>query len=398
MFGKLRVWREERRRSVPSQHRPSVAFLMEYVPAYREPFYGELGEELERRGIDFHLCVGNPAPPRAQRNDAVIPEGSIYNESWFANIKGRQLKLQRFPKEARSADLLVVQQEAGNLINYVLPLRARMGKPFAVWGHGEDPDPRKRSDFSEGLKGIVSRRACRAFAYTDRSGQVFESIGVPPDLITVTNNSMHIETDFAPEEVDPDLGDLLASVSQRTDRIGWFVSAMHPGKRLDVLMAALDAIRDEVPDFEFFFIGEGMARHEITDFCATRNWAHDMGARRGDEKAAIGSIARLMLMTGIVGLHVLDAFAFGSPLVTAAGPSNSHELDYLVDGVNGILLPEGAGATAFAEAVSALLNDRDRHAAMCEQGRLSSLEISVDAMATRFADGIELALGRSPRV
>ena len=177
---------------------PSVAFLMEYVPVYRAAFYACLAEELSQRSIDFRLCVGDPAPPRAPRNDAVMPPGAVFHKSRFLSIRGRQLKLQFFPKEARTADLLVVQQEAGNLVNYLLAIRARFGRAFAVWGHGEDPFEEQRSEFSERLKGLFTRQAIWAFAYTNRSKQGFEAHGMASDRITVVNNSMRIETAVEP--------------------------------------------------------------------------------------------------------------------------------------------------------------------------------------------------------
>ncbi|MGI9607591.1 MAG: glycosyltransferase family 4 protein [Acidimicrobiales bacterium] len=392
MLANLSRWRSSRRRSPQTEARPSVAFLMEYVPAYRAPIYEHLAPLLEAEGIELILCVGTPPPSRSARQDALVPANAVFNRNRFVSVRGRELTFQWLPRAATTADLVVVQQEAGLVINYLLAARSVLGRRFAVWGHGEDPNAITRSDGVERLKRVVTRRAHWAFAYTDRSRQIFESIGVPADRVTVTNNSMSIDTSFDPRDVDPELRELVAEVERRSRRIGWFVSSMDEGKRLPDLMKIVDQVRNEIHDFEFFFVGEGGARPEVTEFCRDRPWAHDVGARRDAEKAAIGSVARLMIMPSAVGLHVLDAFAFGSPLITATDPSNSHELDYLDDDVNGVLLRHGAANEDFALAAVGLLNDEVRHDAMCEAAQHSAEEFSIEAMTARFAAGIALAL------
>lgn len=366
---------------------------MEYIPAYRAPIYEQLATLLAARNIELRICVGTPPPSRATRRDAVLPDNAVFRKSWFASVRGRELTFQQLPRAASSADLVIVQQEAGLVVNYLLVLRSFFGHPFAVWGHGEDPNSTTRSSGIESLKRMVSRRAHWAFAYTDRSRRVFESFGVSPDRITVTNNSTMIDPYYDAGEVDPELLELLAQVKRRTDRIGWFVSSMDSGKRLPVLMGIVERVRNQIGDFEFFFVGDGDARPHVTEFCRARPWAHDLGARRGPDKAAIGEAARLMIMPGAVGLHVLDAFAFGSPLVTAMDPSNSHEVDYLDNDVNGLLLPEGATEDDFSRAVVDILRDESRLGSMCLAAESGAKEFSLEAMTGRFAAGIVQALG-----
>ena len=367
---------------------------MEYVPAYRAPIYEHLAPLLDEAGIELRLFIGTPPPSRSGRKDAVVPKRAVFNASRFGSIRGRELTFQRLPREALSADLVVVQQEAGLVVNYLLALRSLFGYPFAVWGHGEDPNSSTRSEGIERVKRLVTRRAHWAFAYTDRSRRTFEAIGFQADRITVTNNSMSIDTTFNSEEVSPDLAELIDEIEGRTRRVGWFVSSMDEGKRLPDLLEIVDDIRSEVADFEFVFVGEGSARSTVSEFCSERSWAHDLGSRREDDKAAIGAIARLMIMPAAVGLHVLDAFAFGTPLLTAVDPSNSHELDYLDDGVNGLLLPEGSTTGAFCQAAVDLLQDEARLNDMCAAAQSSADEYSIEAMTERFADGITAAIER----
>ena len=385
-------WQKFRVPSKKAHVRRSVAFLVEYVPAYRAPVYAHLEKRLEELDIELRLCVGTPGPGRANRGDGVVPDGAIFNANRFLTIRNRHVKIQRLPKEAATADLIIVQQETGLVINYLLVLLSYLGLSYAVWGHGEDPNDTQRSEQLERIKGFVTRRASWAFAYTERSKGVFERIGFPAERVTVVNNSMEIPTVVSTTEVDQELVDLVEQVKQRTSNVGWYVSSMAPGKRIEVLLEIVEQVREEVPDFEFFFLGDGELRSLVTEFCKDRSWAHDLGTRRDAEKAVVGEAARLMVMPGAVGLHVLDAFAFGSPLVAAAGPSNSHELDYLKHDSNGILLREGATSREFSEALIDLLQDRDRHLAMQEAGRNSSQQYSVESMTERFALGIRDAL------
>jgi glycosyltransferase involved in cell wall biosynthesis len=101
-----------------------------------------------------------------------------------------------------------------------------------------------------------------------------------------------------------------------------------------------------------------------------------------------------MMMPGLVGLVVVDAFAAGLPLVTTRIDTHSPEIEYLEPGVNGLVTEPDAGslATACVELLqSPPLLERLR-AGCSESSRVYTLE----AMVERFARGVQDALDQAP--
>jgi len=97
-------------------------------------------------------------------------------------------------------------------------------------------------------------------------------------------------------------------------------------------------------------------------------------------------------MPGAVGSVVLDAFALGVPMVTTDIPNHGPEIDYLVDGKNGVIVRPSDSAKAYAEAVVGLLADDIRYAEMKTAALAECKNYSAEKMALNFADGIESAL------
>ena len=101
-------------------------------------------------------------------------------------------------------------------------------------------------------------------------------------------------------------------------------------------------------------------------------------------------------MPGLVGLAVLDSFAYGVPMITTDVPFHSPEIDYLEDGKNGLIFRPADDPKLYAERVIALLGDdigRDR---LVEGGRAALDLYSIENMVERFAFGVLAAL-EAPR-
>ena len=99
-----------------------------------------------------------------------------------------------------------------------------------------------------------------------------------------------------------------------------------------------------------------------------------------------------MLNPGLVGLSVLDAFALGLPMVTCDLPYHSPEIEYLVDGENGLVLAADTSAAEYGDNVAALMNDSDRLNRLSAGALASAEQYTVEEMVDRFATGILTAL------
>jgi glycosyltransferase involved in cell wall biosynthesis len=372
---------------------PVVVFAMEWVPQYRAPFYERLRVELAARGVEMRLVHGDPPTSRKKRNDSKVIDWAEYVPNRLWTVKGLELTAQPVLKLLRGADLVVMQQETGLLLNYVMMAKSRVGGPkIALWGHGHNFNPHEASGPAERVKQVVTKWADWVFAYTEHSAGVFRSIGMDPDHITVVQNSLDIEPIRNPSgTVSDDVAELVAELNASGARLGWIVSALDRWKRVPFLIEVLDACAERIDGFAFVALGAGDQAHLIAEAAETRPWLHSLGARFGADKAAIGALASVTIHPGLAGLHVVETFATESPMVTADIDYHSHEIEYLTAD-NSIVLPAEADVDGFATAVADLLGDRAELARLQAGCRASSAIFTLDAMVDNFATGVVDAL------
>lgn len=378
--------------------RPTVVFAMEWVPQYRVEFYRRLRQELDNRGVTMRLVHGDPPPSRKGRKDSRVIEWAEYvpNRQW--TVAGLELTLQPVVGRVGRPDLIVLQQETGLVLNYPMLLASRLGGPkVALWGHGHNFNPHEANPLAERVKSMVTGRADWIFAYTDRSREIFESIGVDPAVITVVQNSLDTSDVDAPSgPVSSDVQHLVDELSTQASQVGWIVSALDRWKRVPYLLDVIDRVAAAVPGFQFLVLGAGDDDRVLLDAQATRPWLHVLGPRFGADKAALGRLARLTIHPGLVGLHVIDCFATATPLVTADLDYHSHEVSYLGPD-NSVVLNEDVDAATFAEAVIELFGDEARLEQLAAGCARAAGVYTLDAMVSNFADGIEAALASTGR-
>jgi glycosyltransferase involved in cell wall biosynthesis len=153
-------------------------------------------------------------------------------------------------------------------------------------------------------------------------------------------------------------------------------------------------IRNKVKDFHVVVIGSGPAKTFIEQAASANPWLHPVGARFGREKAIYFKLAEVMVNPGVLGLHILDAFSVGLPVVSISNARHGPEIAYLHNGVNGVLT--GDTVDEYAEAVTRLLSDEAWRESLSTNALASSLNYTVERMAERFVEGLSgcLAAGK----
>ena len=155
-----------------------------------------------------------------------------------------------------------------------------------------------------------------------------------------------------------------------------------------------DRVRCEVPGFQLVVAGEGPERPVLESLARSRPWMNLVGAKFGADLAAIASTASVMVIPGWVGLVVIDAAALGLPLVTTDRPEHSVEIDYLTDGVNGLICSNNA--MVMGDAIAELLGDPQRLAAMSEAALELAQTATIENMCQRFGAGVLACLNGEP--
>ena len=373
-----------------------VVFVTKVLTHYRVPFHERVRDQLAERGVEYILVYGDPSPAEAARGD-------LADVSWGRRRPVRELSLgsldlvwQGGLRDLATADLVVIGQENRLLLNYLLQSVRRLLKPkVALWGHGRNYQSLVPNGIRERWKASWTTRADWWFAYTARTKADVVALGYPADRVTVFNNS--IDTAALREQLaaidQAEIDDLRRRTGLTGDNVCIYVGGLYPQKRLAFLIEAAERVRRAVPDFELVMVGAGEELDAMRTLAATRDWLHIVGPKFGGEKAAYMRAAKLFLMPGLVGLAVLDAGCARLPVVTTAFPYHSPEIEYLVDGVNGVIVADWQNVDAYAGQVVDLLRDGARLAAMASEAGRMAQRYTLENMATSFVAGVVAALG-----
>lgn len=378
---------------------PRVLIVQRYVAQYHVPFFEELRRLLQLSGAELLLLHGEPDQAEAARGDSVsLP--------WATKIANRRLPVPRGAAWwqpclacVRGADLVVVEQASRLLVNYgLLALQMAGVTRMAFWGHGRTYKMTPPSAVGEAAKTFMSKRVHWWFAYNFWSARMVQDLGYPAERTTVVQNAIDTRglASAGAAVTQRELAELRKRHGLAGTNLCLFVGAMYPGKRLPFLIAACELVRARVPDFEMIFIGSGPDTQVVKEAVSRNSWMHLTGPLFSGDKAPYFRAAKLILMPGGVGLGILDAMALVVPLVATDVPFNGPEVDYLDNGVNGVMVGGSDSPAEYADRVAGLLADDGVLEALRAGCRKSAETFTVENMAINFANGIHAALGAPP--
>lgn len=370
-----------------------VVVVQRILPHYRVSFFRMLRQVMAEDGNDLKVVYGQERP-------GTVPRSMFVDEPWAVRIKNQyiqtgltELVWQPCLSFVRGADLVIVEQANRLLVNYVLLARLKLtGTPIAYWGHGRN----FQTDFRAGLKERWKRSLLRAadwwFAYTEISKQEMVNAGVPRERVTVVNNTVDSDAfTYALHELTrEDIDTVRTAHGITSHNVAVYCGGMYSDKRLPFLIAACDEVRKRVPDFEMVFIGDGPEQNLVEDAASRRPWMHYVGGVYSKDKAVYFSIARALLMPGLVGLAIVDSFVASVPIFTTDVPIHSPEIAYLKDGENGVMTPHDI--CEYADAVASYFMSADLQKRLMKGCRGSAEDLGIDRMVERFAGGIKCCL------
>ncbi len=361
---------------------------------YRVQLFQLLGEMLKQRDVKLELVHGQASPTESTRKDEGNLPWASKVRNYFFNIGGIDLIWQPMPSVAKRCDLLVLIQENRILSNYHhIAIRKLLKRKVAYWGHGKNLQSAKPTGLREKWKTLWLGSVDWWFAYTQSTVDFLSEKSFPRSQITCLNNA--IDTNKFKEQITrvaaADLKTIKTDLNLPDDAVvGIYCGSLYKGKRLDLMIAAADRIKAAVNNFYLVIIGDGPAREELEQAADSRAWLSLVGVKTGFEKAGYYKLSRLVLNPGLVGLHVLDSFCAGTPMVTTNDALHSPEYDYLIHKHNGLVL-EG-NPEAYAQGIIELLSDAAAYTRMSKQCLLDSNQYTVETMAENFCEGILNAL------
>lgn len=381
------------------RQRAKVVVLQHRLLHYRVQLFEDIRSCCAERNIDFCLVHGQPTPTESQKADTGHIAWADVVTNRVVTVLDKDLLWQPFPRHHRDADLVLVMQENRLLSNYpwLFGLRGPRSK-IAYWGHGRNLQSDRPSGWRERWKRQLVGRVDWWFAYTEQTRDILLADGYPDERITVLENAIDNEEFERLLAAVPltRLDELLQEISSDgSSPVGLYCGSLYPDKRLDYMIAAADIIHAAIPEFRLVVIGHGPSAALIEVAALTRPWLKWVGPLKGAEKAAWFRLADLIINPGAVGLHVLDAFCSGSPMVTTRESRHGPEVAYLDPDVNGLVV--SGDPSAYASEVIALLGDPPRLDSIRLAALNQAARYTLGNMVQRFVAGIEHCLSMPGR-
>ena len=372
-----------------------VAIIYRYIPQYRYGFYERLRNRLFDEGVELILIYGQPGANDRLKGDAVEIPWGIKLRNRILRIGRTELYWQPAMKYIWDADLVIVEQANKLLLNYYLILMNVLGcKKIAFWGHGKNFKSTSRNKTSELIKKWISSKVFWWFAYTEKCAQIVRENGFPPDQITVVQNAIDTKNliDSRKKMSTEQINELKEALHIKGSKVGLYVGAMYNERKLDFLLESCNLIRSYVRDFEMIFIGKGKDQQSVEIMAQENQWVHYIGPKFDDEKIPYFALADVFLMPGSVGLAILDCFALEVPLITIEDPDHGPEMEYLKNGVNGIIVKDVYKPDQYAQAVSQILGDEEIHKSLIEGCKKSAEKYTLEQMVENFTQGVLKAI------
>lgn len=368
-----------------------VLYVFPTSHRFREPFHRLLRNKLAQHGVRYEY-VYTPME-NLGKGDTIEIEWAIKSRALTIRLLGKSLIWQCLGVKPWRASLIIIQQQNNLLANYwIQSVLRNFGHRVAFFGHGRNFQARSPRSLSERWKRFWATKVDWWFAYTEETADLVESYGFPREKITVFNNAIDtgsIKAERAmlnPERIES----LRKSLVRGSHNVGVYVGGIYAEKRISFLLESARKVREQVPDFHLVIIGSGPDSGMIQS--ASEEWIHYMGPRFGVEKTELVALAKVWLMPGLVGLAVLDSFAYETPMVTCALQYHSPEFAYLVDGVNGVVVMSADSSVDYANEVIDLLVNEDRRLKLVNGAAEARVTYTIENMVDRFSEGVLAAL------
>jgi glycosyltransferase involved in cell wall biosynthesis len=375
---------------VYSQPQRRVVIVQRRLTNYRVPLFELMRTKLAASGVDLMVVYGDPTEAERCKGDAGSLSWGKYQACtyWLNN----RLCWQNISQPIRGTDLVIVTQENKLLYNLRLLFSRRRFK-LAFWGHGANLQSSNRQSILGRWKSWTTNRVDAWFAYTGLSVKLVANNGFMPARISNLENA--IDTKSLALDLELVTADDLLNLRRQLDigegPVGLYLGSLYGEKRIDFMLEAARRIAERVPGFRMVVIGNGPERSKVEVAFSQYSWMRFPGSMHGRDKALYLRLADIFLNPGMVGLTILDSFVAGVAMVTTDCGIHSPEIDYLVNGENGLMTENTI--EAYVEAVTQLLRNKEQLALLCKGAKQSAAHYSIENMADNFSHGILKVLG-----
>jgi len=314
-----------------------ILFVLPVLAEYRVDFLNELNANLYKANITLIVITGN------SMNNKIIKEYSTANfiihkcdnvgYSFLGFDLRRQKGLFKYIRKLKPSKLVMLYN-AGNINYNLLLLSLWIRKvPYYLWGCGYEN--KNLAGFRYKLKSFVKnfliKRAKAYISYSSfHASQILETGQKKVIIAQNTINVERIVTKYSSIE-KPEIKNGLKF---------FYVGALTPEKRLDKAIECFSILKEKKISFTFTIVGDGIIKKELEKRVVSmklKDCVFLTGAKYGAELEEIFLSSHVFLLTGLGGLALNEAMAYGKPVIST--PADFTAYDLIVNNENGFLIP-----------------------------------------------------------
>lgn len=366
------------------------------IPIYRAPFFTALSK-----------CEGNKYD--VFHGDAPIGSDLITASGPFdfqtVRIRNREFRIAGKPliwqpivwRFIRDYDEAVLGEEVKFLSSIAIIIVGRLiGRPVILWGFGyrrKDRTPGADSRIrqilffiGQHISKILLRLVSGYLVYMPSGAEALERSGMPKDKIAIVFNTIDVKKEY-----------LLRAQALERSEVGirrdfsiesnvpvlLYFGRFLPAKRVDLLIDYARYRANAGRPVGVIIFGSGVESQRLQEQALGIDqltfWSPD------DLKLAEAlRIASGIVIPGFVGLAITHGYAHGVPMITRENQAHSPEIEYLVHGDNGLILPEEK--QMFFTYLDAFLDDIQLQLRLRAGAAATARTLSIDRTAKIFDD------------
>lgn len=313
-----------------------IALLNPIVPHYREEFYRKLSERYPLDVFVYEPDLGN----RGGFSLSTFPITPLKSISF---LKQRFIAYDIRPFLSSRYDTIVLMLHFGHLSTWLLLLlNVFFRKRIILWGQGISikrylKEIRKPSLPLRLMLGLSNG----AWIYTEPEAALWGD-RFPRKPIRAINNTISGVTDILNNEISASKETLKAHFGITEPLCFIFCARFNnPFRRVDLLLETIAKLDGNT--YGFIIIGDGALKPDFSEF----DNVYDFGAVYDEKtKSHLFHIADIYFQPGWIGLSVVEAMAYGKPVLTFRRSDQTLqcvEYHYIQDGVNGYIVDDMDG-------------------------------------------------------
>ena len=180
------------------------------------------------------------------------------------------------------------------------------------------------------------------FVYGDRAKKIMISRGFDENKIFAIHNSLDYDEQL---KYRGNFSDIYRSHFGNNNKTLFFIGRLTPVKKLDMLVTAVDILRNKGKDVNLVFIGDGEMGNSLKEQVESLNlndrvWFYGP-CYNEKEKSELISNADLCVAPGNIGLTAMDTLMYGTPAITMDNFGfQMPEHEAIIEGVTGSFFRE----------------------------------------------------------